>query len=132
VDTHYLLELDSLNPVPTKTGFSEYSKKWNHKQVRLTVQKGDSRRQKGDSRRQKGDSRRQKKQEAEAYDDDMTLTLEQLLKFTLLLVKNTFWAVFNSLDPVNPVPTKTGFSGYTPFNFVVTLVLGEEHILSCF
>jgi hypothetical protein len=46
--------------------------------------------QKGDSRRQKGDSRRQKKQEAEAYDDDMTLTLEQLLKFTLLLVKNTF------------------------------------------
>jgi hypothetical protein len=39
---------------------------------------------------QKGDGRCQINHEAEAYDDDMTLNFEQLLKLTLFLVKNTF------------------------------------------
>jgi hypothetical protein len=46
-------------------------------------------------------------------------------KFRTLSAQSTFtFAVNNSLDPVNPVTTKTGFSGYnTHFSFAITLTL---------
>jgi hypothetical protein len=45
--------------------------------------------------------------------------------FLLHCARSTFtFAVNNSLDPVNPVTTKTGFSGYnTHFSFAITLTL---------
>jgi hypothetical protein len=54
--------LDPVNPVPTKTGFSEYS----HCYIIIlhTVKS---------TAEQKGDGRREKNHEAEAYDDNMTL-----------------------------------------------------------
>jgi hypothetical protein len=56
-----------VNPVPTKTGFSEYS----HCYIIIlhTVKS---------TAEQKGDGRRQINHEAEAYDDNMTLNFEQL------------------------------------------------------
>jgi hypothetical protein len=50
---------------------------------------------------QKGDGRREKTHKAEAYDDDMTLSFEQLLKLTFL----------KSEYPLNPVLVCTGFTG---------------------
>jgi hypothetical protein len=55
---------------------------------------------------QKGDGRREKNNEAEAYDDDMTLNFEQLLKLTLL----------KSEYPLNPVLVGTGFTGSSESN----------------
>jgi hypothetical protein len=52
-------------------------------------------------------------------------------KFRAISARITFtFAVNSSLDPVNPVTTKTGFSGYnTHFSFAITLTLLKLTIL---
>jgi hypothetical protein len=60
--------------------------------------------------------------EAEAYDDDMTLNFEQYIKLTLLKSEyplNPVLVGTGFLDPVNPVPTKTGFSEYSQCYIII-------------